>query len=553
MVAPDEAKAPAFTRYDMGVSPFWEDATAVQRQQQLDWQAELAGRGAVEFQAAVFVSPLAVVYPERLVLGERTYVSAHSYLWGDVEVGADCTLNPFTEVRGLIRIGDGVRIGAHTSILGFNHSMSVDQPIFEQPLTMRGITIGDDVWIGSHVVILDGVTVGSHSIIAAGSVVTKDVAAWSVVAGNPARPLRDRRTGAAGSTSGQLRRLADTAREELGQILARGWSEPAESFTDRPDAQPTVRAWCDAVELAEMFGLWSAMPVDAQRCTDELRRRQDAGTGLVPDRQESDAAWTPDGHAGVNYHILSVGYALQLLGTGFEHPVSVVDRLSSPQVREALEAQPWGTEGWRAGAWVDALGTAMLWNRTRFSRDTEIETLLGWLTTRCDPGTGLWGSPDPSAGWLEPVNGFYRLTRGTYAQFAVPLPYPERTIDSVLAHSADATYFGDRRGTACNVLDVIHPLWLAGKQTNHRRKEGEDWARRQLARATRSWNPGAGFSFALEPGAQWDGTPGLLGTEMWLSITWLLADYLGMSADLGFRPRGVHRPEPATTLPGTPR
>jgi serine acetyltransferase len=537
----------------MGVSPFWEDATAVQRQQQLDWQAELAGRGAVEFQAAVFVSPLAVVYPERLVLGERTYVSAHSYLWGDVEVGADCTLNPFTEVRGLIRIGDGVRIGAHTSILGFNHSMSVDQPIFEQPLTMRGITIGDDVWIGSHVVILDGVTVGSHSIIAAGSVVTKDVAAWSVVAGNPARPLRDRRTGAAGSTSGQLSRLADTAREELGQILARGWSEPAESFTDRPDAQPTVRAWCDAVELAEMFGLWSAMPVDAQRCTDELRRRQDAGTGLVPDRQESDAAWTPDGHAGVNYHILSVGYALQLLGTGFEHPVSVVDRLSSPQVREALEAQPWGTEGWRAGAWVDALGTAMLWNRTRFSRDTEIETLLGWLTTRCDPGTGLWGSPDPSAGWLEPVNGFYRLTRGTYAQFAVPLPYPERTIDSVLAHSADATYFGDRRGTACNVLDVIHPLWLAGKQTNHRRKEGEDWARRQLARATRSWNPGAGFSFALEPGAQWDGTPGLLGTEMWLSITWLLADYLGMSADLGFRPRGVHRPEPATTLPGTPR
>ncbi|MCU1618399.1 MAG: Acetyltransferase (isoleucine patch superfamily)-like protein [Modestobacter sp.] len=553
MVAPDEAKAPAFTRYDMGVSPFWEHATAAERQQQLDWQAELAGRGAIELQAAVFVSPLAVVYPERLVLGERTYVSAHSYLWGDVEVGADCTLNPFTEVRGLIRIGDGVRIGAHTSILGFNHSMSIDQPIFEQPLTMRGITIGDDVWIGSHVVILDGVTVGSHSIIAAGSVVTKDVAAWSVVAGNPARPLRDRRTGPAESTSGQLRRLADTAREELGQILARGWSEPAESFTDRPGAQPTVRAWCDAVELTEMFDLWSAMPVDAQRCTDELRRRQDPGTGLVPDWDESNAAESPDGHAGVNYHILSVGYALQLLGTGFEHPISVVDRLSSPQVREALEAQPWATEGWRAGAWVDALGTAMLWNRTRFSRDTEIETLLGWLTTRCDPGTGLWGSPDPSAGWLEPVNGFYRLTRGTFAQFAVPLPYPERTIDSVLAHSGNATYFGDRRGTACNVLDVIHPLWLAGKQTNHRRKEGEDWARRQLARATRSWNPAAGFSFALEPGVQWDGTPGLLGTEMWLSITWLLADYLGMSADLGFRPRGVHRPEPATTLPGTPR
>jgi hypothetical protein len=62
------------------------------------------------------------------------------------------------------------------------------------------------------------------------------------------------------------------------------------------------------------------------------------------------------------------------------------------------------------------------------------------------------------------------------------------------------------------------------------------------------WSDGAGFSFALERGEGWQRTPGLLGTEMWLSITWLLGDYLGMSDVLDFQPQGIHRPRPAASL-----
>jgi carbonic anhydrase/acetyltransferase-like protein (isoleucine patch superfamily) len=549
----------AFTRWDLGITPFWQEAPAAERRRQRDWQDELAGRGDLAFGADVFVSWLAAVYPDHLALGDRTYLSAHTVVWGDVELGADCTLNPFSEIRGHVRIGSGVRIGAHTSILGFNHAASADRPVHEQPLTSRGITIEDDVWVGSHVVILDGVTVGSHSIVGAGSVVTKDVPPWSVVGGNPARRLRDRRTGTRpGATDGtdatdHLRRLAELARRDAPAILRRAWDDAAGTFRDHPGAAPTVRAWCDAVELAERLDAWPAMPVDRERCADELRRRQDPTTGLVPDWGTTDATWSTDGHAGVAYHVLAAGYALDLLGTGFRHPVHAVGAMSSADLRRALDAQPWAREGWRAGAWVDAVSTAMLWNRTRFALDTETETLLGWLVTRCDPATGLWSPPDPDQGWLEAVNGFYRLTRGTFAQLGVPLPYPERTVDSVLAHAADPRWFGPDRGTACNVLDVIHPLWLAARQTGHRRAEGEEWARRQLDRVARSWQPGAGFSFALEPGAGWQRAPGLLGTEMWLSITWLLADHLGASDALGLRPRGVHRPEPATTTTGTPR
>ncbi len=52
------------------------------------------------------------------------------------------------------------------------------------------VTIGDNVWIGGNSVILPGVTVGSNSVVAAGSVVTKDVPEWAVVAGNPARVIK---------------------------------------------------------------------------------------------------------------------------------------------------------------------------------------------------------------------------------------------------------------------------------------------------------------------------------------------------------------------------
>src|SRR5690606_21660342 len=136
------ASAVSFTRFDMGVTDFWSEAEESEQLDQRQWQQELCGRGDIELADTAFVSRLAVVYPRRLRLGKRAYVSPHSYLWGDVEIGADATLNPCTQVRGQVRIGDGVRVGPNTSILGFNHGMAPDRPIYQQPLTSRGITIG---------------------------------------------------------------------------------------------------------------------------------------------------------------------------------------------------------------------------------------------------------------------------------------------------------------------------------------------------------------------------------------------------------------------------
>ncbi|WP_313556927.1 acyltransferase, partial [Miniimonas arenae] len=171
------------------------DAAPAERVANATRVAALRERGHDVAESA-FVARGAVVDARRFALGERSYLAAHVHVRDDVEIGADCSLNVGTEARGLVRIGDGVRIGARSAILGFDHGFDrVDVPVREQPHTVRGIEIGDDVWLGAHVLVLDGVRIGAHAVVGAGAVVTRDVPAYAVAVGNPARVVRDRRTG----------------------------------------------------------------------------------------------------------------------------------------------------------------------------------------------------------------------------------------------------------------------------------------------------------------------------------------------------------------------
>ncbi len=543
------SEAPAGSRFDFCPWIFWRAASEADWAAQHRLQDELSRRGDVELTGAVFVSELAAVFPDRLRMGDHSYIAAHAYVTDDVEMGEHCTLNPFTVARGTIRMGVGVRVGAHASLLGFNHSTDPDRPVRQQPISVKGITIGDDVWIGSNAVVLDGVTIGDHAVIGAGAIVTKDVPQWTIVAGNPARPIRDRRDSKVirddNSLGQRLSNFAARAREQAQDVLARYFVDGR--FLDRPDADPTRRAWCDAVEIADLLTGAPPPQASAAELIERLRADQDPKTGLVPELDDDRPPTLADGQA--SYHVLCVGYALQLLGSTFEYPISAIADMSSAELIEQLDGLPWQRRAWSAGHWIDAIGTGFYRNLADFGVRGEVETLFGWLTSRCRRAHGMWGEPDDDARWMQVVNGFYRLTRGSYAQFGVPLPYPERAIDTVLTHAGDTAYFRPDRGNACNVLDVIHPLWLTGRQTGHRRAEGEAWARRQLERVLRSWVDGAGFSFELETGGPGRGrTPGLQGTEMWLATTWLLADYVGLAEQLGYRPRGVHRPEPVFSL-----
>lgn len=570
---------------------FWNDADPAQREVQLQHQRALTeGRPERRLGEQCFVSPLASVDHEMLRLGDRTYVAAGAYLTGELVAGADCSINPYTVIRGRVTLGDAVRIGAHTSILGFNHSMEPGTPVFRQPLTTRGIVIGDDVWIGSHAVILDGVTVGSHAVIAAGAVVTKDVPAGAIVAGNPARFLRWRvapegavsevsgesgravqvvptvpdlsvvsvvpAAGAVGSVGERLARFGAQARADAAALLARSWSDEAGLFVDRPGAAPTVRAQADAIEIADLLtgAAPPQLPVEAQ--IRRLHAWQDPSTGAVAalgadGRQLAGLDFSDDD---VAYHVLSTGYALDLLGSAFPAALTWVTEATPESVVEMCRRLPWASDAWNAGHHIDGFGTALLWTKKAGLPVPEgvEEALFGWLLLNADPHTGMWGSATLDRGILPVVNGFYRASRGTFAQFGVPLPHPERVVDTALGHSSDRRWFAPGMRNACNVLDVVHPLWLT-RGASYRSVEVQSLAERLLSDALQMWVPGEGFGFR-ELSATTRGLAeteaGLQGTEMWLAIVWYLTDLLGISDELGYRPRGVHRPEPAAAFGG---
>ncbi|MFF4905187.1 acyltransferase [Streptomyces sp. NPDC001260] len=553
----DLQQPPSVRHFDHCPWLFGGAATDEQRQAQRERQRALGGDTVIGERC--YVAESAAVFPDRLRLGDDSYIAAHAYVTGELTTGTDCTLNPFTTVRGTVALGTGVRIGAHTSLLGFNHSTAPDRPVFRQPHTSRGIKVGDDVWIGSHVVVVDGVTIGDHCVIGAGAVVTKDVPAWTVAAGNPARPLRDRRDipTAAPARRDPLARFADTTRAQAPEVIARCWD--GAHYVDRPGAVPTVRAHCDALEIADLLLGTAPGQLTADEHVRRLAGAQDPDTGLVPEFGEPLPEPEEDGFTGEGaalYHILSVGYALDLLGSSFPHPVRGVRDMTARQLMTRLAGLAWREGAWGAGAWIDAWATAAHWNLRHAGDDGggAVEALFGRLLGSVDPWTGMWGSPSPVEGRLQVVNGYYRLTRGSFAQFGLPVPYPERVVDTVLDHARDPRHFGPGRENACNVLDVAHPLWLCARQLGtgvvgdgYRTAEIRAWAERQLAVVLPRWRDGQGFGFGPAGPAGPGPEPGLQGTEMWLAIVWYLADLLGRSEELGYRPRGVHRPEPART------
>jgi acetyltransferase-like isoleucine patch superfamily enzyme len=109
---------------------------------------------------------------------------------GNIAIGHNCSANPFVIIygHGGVTIGNGVRIASHSVIIPANHNVSsADTPLYQSGVSAKGISIGNDVWIGSGARILDGVRIDDNAVVGAGSVVTKPVPSHATVAGVPAR------------------------------------------------------------------------------------------------------------------------------------------------------------------------------------------------------------------------------------------------------------------------------------------------------------------------------------------------------------------------------
>jgi acetyltransferase-like isoleucine patch superfamily enzyme len=150
-----------------------------------------------------------IVVGDNSVIRGELLTFAHG---GKIEIGSWCYLGESSRVwsGSLVRIGDRVLISHNVNVFdNLTHPMNAErrhqqiQEIFSKghprqiDLDERPVRIDDDAWVGAGAFVMRGVTIGARAIVAAGAVVTKDVAADAVVAGNPAVVVKSVTTGEA--------------------------------------------------------------------------------------------------------------------------------------------------------------------------------------------------------------------------------------------------------------------------------------------------------------------------------------------------------------------
>jgi acetyltransferase-like isoleucine patch superfamily enzyme len=122
------------------------------------------------------------------LIGPRGDISRDLFMDAFAYVGPECIVCP------QVRIGAYTMLGPRVMVVGDDHVIDrAGTPMtFAGRPPMRNTVIGRDVWIGCNSIIMAGVSIGDGAVIAAGSVVTKDVESFTVVGGVPARVIRDR-------------------------------------------------------------------------------------------------------------------------------------------------------------------------------------------------------------------------------------------------------------------------------------------------------------------------------------------------------------------------
>lgn len=153
--------------------------------------------------------PYRLIAPD-VKLGERVRIYSFTNLYG-CEIGDDVKIGTFVEIQKGAKIGNRCKISSHTFICEgvtiedeafIGHNVTFINDLFPRATNLHGQLQTEADWkcrptlvkrgasIGSSATLLCGITVGEHALVGAGSVVTKDVPPYAVVAGNPARVIR---------------------------------------------------------------------------------------------------------------------------------------------------------------------------------------------------------------------------------------------------------------------------------------------------------------------------------------------------------------------------
>jgi len=159
----------------------------------------------LHFGAHVFIGDHVIIHQSAVdsgpvKLGDRVHLHSDVIIEvgsrGSLTIGANTAIQPrcqFSAYEAPIRIGCDVQIAPYCAFYPYDHSFAPGELIRKQPLqTKGGIVIGDDVWLGVGVIVLDGVRIGKGAVIGAGSVVALDIPDGAIAVGVPARVVKMR-------------------------------------------------------------------------------------------------------------------------------------------------------------------------------------------------------------------------------------------------------------------------------------------------------------------------------------------------------------------------
>jgi acetyltransferase-like isoleucine patch superfamily enzyme len=153
----------------------------------------------------IMYSPLRIVNPQNITIGDRVVIERNATLYsvasyrdksynGKISIGNNVYINYGFNATSAseIVIEDDVLIAFNVSIFDFDHDYrDIDKNINQTDLVVKGrVVVGEKTWLGMNVAILGNVKIGKHCVIAANSVVTKDIPDYSVAAGNPLKIIK---------------------------------------------------------------------------------------------------------------------------------------------------------------------------------------------------------------------------------------------------------------------------------------------------------------------------------------------------------------------------
>lgn len=134
----------------------------------------------------------------KIILGKNVTFYNNVILWGPgtIKFGDNCAVGDnviiYSSKDGGISIGNDTLIAANSYLIDSDHSFLKNKLIRLQPMNIKPISIGNDVWIGANTTILKGLTIGDGAIVGANSLVNRSVDSFTVVAGVPAKQIKKR-------------------------------------------------------------------------------------------------------------------------------------------------------------------------------------------------------------------------------------------------------------------------------------------------------------------------------------------------------------------------